>query len=109
MSQIKTLKLGDKIETLLRAAAGTASHQHQLKGCTVRPGSAGFTMSVERAKMTALLEECMKDKQCSVICFLVGKDNKPIKIHCCIKLQYGNVCLSLQQVYKWSKNFKQSV
>jgi hypothetical protein len=103
VSQIKTLKLADKIETLLCAAAGTASHQHGLRGCTVRSGSAGFMTSVQ----SALLEECMKEKQCSVICFLVGKDNKPIKIHCCLKLKYGKVCLSLQQVYKWGTNFKQ--
>jgi transposase len=30
---------------------------------------------------------------------------KPIKIHQQMEVQYGNACLSLQQVYKWSRKF----
>ena len=30
---------------------------------------------------------------------------KPIKIHRRMKVQYGDACLSLQQVYEWTRKF----
>jgi hypothetical protein len=47
--------------------------------------------SAGRAKMAAVLEGCTKEEQRSVICFLASASNKPIKIHHCLKLQYGNM------------------
>jgi hypothetical protein len=34
---------------------------------------------------------------------------KPIEIHRRMKVQYGEACLSLQQVYEWSRKFRNSV
>jgi hypothetical protein len=34
---------------------------------------------------------------------------KPIKIHWWMKVQYGDACLSLQQLYKWTKRFMNSI
>jgi len=45
----------------------------------------------QRAKMVALLEECKKEEQHYVICFLANESNKPIKNHPHLKLQYDNV------------------
>jgi hypothetical protein len=56
----------------------------------------GFMVSAEHAKMDTLLEVCMKEEQHSVIHFLVSEGTRLIKIHCCMKLQYGKVFLSLQ-------------
>jgi hypothetical protein len=56
--------------------------------------------------MAAPLEACTKEEQRSVICFLVRKGVKPIEIHHRMELQYGNVRLSLQHLYEWSRKFK---
>ena len=34
---------------------------------------------------------------------------KPIEIHRKIKVQYGDACLSLQQVYEWTRKFKNGI
>jgi hypothetical protein len=34
---------------------------------------------------------------------------KPIEIHRRMKVQYGNACLSLQQVYGWTKKFMNGI
>jgi hypothetical protein len=34
---------------------------------------------------------------------------KPIKIHQQMKFQYGDACLSLQQVYEWTKKFMNGI
>jgi hypothetical protein len=34
---------------------------------------------------------------------------KPIEIYRRIKVQYGDACLSLQQVYEWTKKFKNGI
>jgi hypothetical protein len=52
-------------------------------------------------KMAALLATCTNKEQCSVIRFLSNEGVKPIKIHRRMKVQYGDVCLSLQ----WTRKF----
>jgi len=41
----------------------------------------------------------------SVISFLSSEEVKPIEIHRRMNVQYGNACLSLQQVYEWTRKF----
>jgi len=55
--------------------------------------------------MAAPLETCTKEEQRSVICFLNSEWVKPIEIHRRMKVQYGDACLSLQQVYEWTRKF----
>jgi UV DNA damage repair endonuclease len=55
--------------------------------------------------VAALLATCINEKQCSVIRFLSSEGVKPIKIHQQMKVHYGDACLSLQQVYKWTRKF----
>ena len=50
-------------------------------------------------KMAATLATCTKEEQRSVVCFLSSEWVKPIEIHRRMKVQYGDACLSLQQVY----------
>jgi len=38
-----------------------------------------------------------------------GEGVKPIEIHQQMEVQYGDACLSLQQVYKWSRKFLNGV
>ena len=52
--------------------------------------------------MAALLATCIKEEQCSVIRFLSSEGLKPIEIHRRMKVQYGDACLSLHQVYEWT-------
>ena len=56
-------------------------------------------------KMAAPLATCTKEEQRSVIRFLSREKMKPIEIHRRMKVQYGDVCLSLQQVYEWTGKF----
>ena len=44
-------------------------------------------------------------EQRSVIRFLSSEGVKPIEIHRRMKVQYGDACLSLQQVYEWTRKF----
>ena len=55
--------------------------------------------------MAAPLETCTRDEQRSVIRFLRSEGVKPIEIHQRMKVQYGDACLSQQQVYEWSRKF----
>ena len=41
----------------------------------------------------------------SVIRFLSSEGVKPIEIHRQMIVQYGDACLSLQQVYEWTRKF----
>jgi transposase len=56
--------------------------------------------------MAAPLKAYTKKEQRSVIRILVSDGVKPIEIHRRMELQYGNACLSLQQVYEWSRKFE---
>jgi hypothetical protein len=49
-----------------------------------------------------------KEKR-SVICFSSSEGVKPIEIHQQMKVQYGDACLSLQQVYKWTRKFMNGI
>jgi hypothetical protein len=52
--------------------------------------------------MAAPLATCTKEEQrCERV--------KPIEIHRSMKVRYGDVCLSQQQVYEWSTKFMNSI
>jgi len=53
--------------------------------------------------MAAALAKCTKEEQRSVIRFLSSEGVKPIEIRRRMKVQYGDACLSLQQVYEWTR------
>jgi len=59
--------------------------------------------------MAAPLATCTKEEQRSVIFFLSSEGVKPIEIHRRMKVQYGDACLSLQQVYKWTRKFMNGI
>jgi hypothetical protein len=59
--------------------------------------------------MAAPLTICTKEEQLSVIRFLSSEAVKPIEIHRRMKIQYGDVCLSLQQVYEWTRKFMNDI
>jgi hypothetical protein len=40
--------------------------------------------------------------------FFSSEGAKPIQIHRRMKVQYGDACLSLQQVYEWNRKFMKS-
>jgi len=48
--------------------------------------------------MAAPLATCTKEEQRSVMSFLSTEGVKPIEIHRRMEVQYGDACLSLQQV-----------
>ena len=60
-------------------------------------------------KMAALLEICTSEEQHCVIRFLRSEGVKPIEVHQRMKFQYGDACLSQQQVYEWSRKFANGV
>ena len=45
----------------------------------------------------------------SVIRFLSGEGVKPIEVHRRMNVQYGDACLSLQQVYEWTRKFMNGI
>jgi len=55
--------------------------------------------------MAAPLATCTKEEQRSVIRFLSSEGVKRIEIHRRMKVRYGDACLSLQQVYGWTRKF----
>jgi len=59
--------------------------------------------------MAAPLATCTKEEQGSVIRFLCSEGEKPIEIRRLMKVQYGDVCLSLQQVYEWTGKFMNGI
>jgi len=60
---------------------------------------------ISSVKKAAPLATCTKEGQRSVICFLSSEVVKPITIQRRLKVQYGDACLSLQQVYEWTGKF----
>ena len=60
-------------------------------------------------KLADPLATCTKEEQSSVIHFLRSEGVKPIEIHQRMEVQFGDACLSLQQMYKWSRKFLNSV
>jgi len=59
--------------------------------------------------MAAPFATCTKKEQRSIIRFLSGEVVKPIEIHRRMKVQCGDACLSLQQVYEWTRNFMNGI
>ena len=59
--------------------------------------------------MAVPLATCTTEEQRSVIRFLGSDGVKPIEIHRRMKVQYGDTCLSLQQVYEWTRKFMNSI
>jgi len=59
--------------------------------------------------VAAPLATCTKEEQRSVIRFLSSEMVKPIEIHQEMKIRYGVACLSLQQVYEWSRKFMNGI
>jgi len=59
--------------------------------------------------MAAPLATFTREEQRFFICFLSSEGLKPIEIHRRMKVQYGDACLSLQQVYEWTKNFMNGI
>ena len=60
-------------------------------------------------KMATLLATCTKEEQRSFIRFLNSEGVKHIEIHRQMNAQYGDACLSLQQVYDWTRKFMNSI
>jgi hypothetical protein len=52
--------------------------------------------------MAVPLATCTKEEQ-------RGEGVKPIKIHQRMKVQYGDACLSLHQVYGWTKKYMNGI
>ena len=59
--------------------------------------------------MAASLEACTREEQRSVIRFLGSEVVNPSEIHRRMKMQYGDTCLLLQQVYDWDRKFESGV
>jgi len=59
--------------------------------------------------MAAPLATCTKEEHHSVIRFLSNEGLKPIEIHRRMKVQYGDACLSLQQVYERTRKFMNGI
>lgn len=59
--------------------------------------------------MAAPLSICTALEQRSVIRFLSSEGVKPMEIHRRMTVQYGDSCLSLQQVYEWCRKFKSGI
>jgi hypothetical protein len=54
----------------------------------------------QQCKIMAPLLTCTREEQRSVIRFLSSEGVKPTEIHRRMEVQYGDACLSLQQVYE---------
>jgi len=59
--------------------------------------------------LAAPLATCTKEEQRSVIRFLTSEGVKSIEIHRRMKVQYGDACLSLQQVHEWTRKIMSSI
>jgi hypothetical protein len=60
-------------------------------------------------KMATPLATCTKEELASVICFLSSEGVKHIEIHRQMKVQCGDACLLLQQVYEWTRKFMNGI
>ena len=61
-------------------------------------------------KMAAQLARRTKEEQRSVIRYFLSSEGvKPFEIHRRMKVQYGDACLSLQQVYEWTRKFMNGI
>jgi len=97
---MKTLKVGQKIKTLLDFSVSwqqcySWSEELPTGGSTMEERNA---MVQQQRKMAAPLSTCTREEQRPVIRFLSSERVKPAEIHRRMKVQYGDACLSLQQV-----------
>jgi len=60
-------------------------------------------------KTVAPLTTCAEEEQHSVIRFLSSEGVKLIEIHRQMKVHYGDACLSLLQVYEWTRKFMNGI
>ena len=60
-------------------------------------------------KMAAPLETCTSEERRSIIRFLRSEGVKRIEIFRRMKVQYGDACLSQQQVYEWGRKLANGV
>ena len=63
-------------------------------------------MSVEQFQAGGPFEACTREEQRSVIRFFGSEGVNPSEIHHRMKMQHGDTCLSLQQVYDRDRKFK---
>ena len=59
--------------------------------------------------MAAPLATYVKEEQRLSSVFLSSEGVKPIEIHRRMNVQYGDACLSLQQVYEWTRKFTNGI
>jgi len=59
--------------------------------------------------MATLLATYTKEEQRSVFRFLSSVGVKPFEIQRRMKVQYGDACLSLKQVYEWTRQFMNGI
>ena len=111
-SQMETLKSAIKIRTTTRLSRKVDnSDTDGLKSgrqVAVRCRNATRRRS-SSVKMAAPLVTCIEEEHRSVIRFLGSERAKPIEIHRRMKVQYGDACLSLQQVYEWTRKFMNGI
>ncbi|PNF34305.1 hypothetical protein B7P43_G16292 [Cryptotermes secundus] len=107
-SSIRNLRTRHAIVT-----RGPRNMEHEDIACTMacrlQHSAHARTPSQHRYKMAAPLETCTREEQRSVIRFLCSEGVKPIEIYRRMKFQYGDACLSQQQVYEWSRKFANGV
>ena len=60
-------------------------------------------------KMAAPLQHAPKKNSVLSSVFLSSEGLKPIEIHRRMEVQYGDACLSLQQVYEWTRKFMNGI
>jgi len=99
---MKTLKVRQKIETLLHFPVSWQQWYSWIEelptgGSTMEECN---TTAQQQCKMAAPLSTWTTEEQRSVIHFLSSEGLKPTEIHRRMEVQYGDACLSLQQVYE---------
>ena len=60
-------------------------------------------------KMASPIATCPKEEQRTVIHFLGSEGVKLIEVHRRMKVRYVDACLSLQQVYEWTRKFMNGI
>jgi len=107
---MKTLKVRQKIETLLDFPV---SWQQCYSWFEELPAGGSMmeecnTTAQQQCKMAAPLSTCTRE---AAFChsFLSSEGVKPTEIHRRMEVQYDDACLSLQQVYEWTRKFLNGV
>jgi hypothetical protein len=108
---MKIFKVRQKIETLLDFPVSWQQcyawfEELWTGGSTLEESN---TTAQQQCKLAAPLSTCTREEQRSVIRFLSSQVVKPTEINRRMEDQYGDTCLSLQQVYEWTRNFLNGV